>query len=353
VTAIYGLGLSCPLGRTARSAVAAITAGLCRFQLIDSVLDSAGEAARASRMPSLSEEQPLERALFFARDALREALAGVQALGPCEMPIYIATGGATQEAERARLREALSDAAPPTVTLRWVLNSISLGGRAAGGAALTAGIAALKNAPLVLVGGLDSQSADSTLAMLSANNMLLGDSNPDGRIPGEGAAFVLLGRPRVLRVAAPLAFVTAIASAVDPRPFSHPAPNQAAGLSEVFAALRKTRTTRVDRVVLAQSNERFWGTELSLAYLRNVELMPEPMVTRQLAFALGDCRAAAFPMGIAWTVVDFHTRSAFARPHTPLRSALVYACSDDGAVTGALLEAPQQHTTDAQARRGS
>lgn len=353
MTAIYGVGLSCPLGRTARSAVAAIAAGISRFQLLESVLDATGEAARASRMASLSEEQALGRALFFARDALRDAIAELDPVTVYDIPVYVAAASMLTEAERAQLRDALSAAAPPHVSLRWVLNSISLGGRAAGGAALAAGIAALKSAPLVLVGGLDSQSADSRLAMLASNNMLLCDGNPDGRIPGEGAAFVLLGRAKVLGRAAPLGIITALAGALERRPFAHPQPSQAAGLSEVFAALRKTRSSRVDRVVLAQSNERFWGTELSLAYLRNVELMPEPMVTRHLAFALGDCGAAAFLMGMAWSVVDFHTRSAFARPHTSLRSALVYASSDDGAVTGALLEAPQQHTTDAQARRRS
>lgn len=305
-------------------------------------------------MASLAEEMPLGRGLFFARDALKDAVSELDPLGTFDIPVFVAAASSLTDEERVQLRDALSDAAPSHVNLRWVLNSVAHGGRAAGGAALAAGIAALKSAPLVLVGGLDSQSADSTLAVLSANNMLLGASNPDGRIPGEGAAFVLLGRPRALPGAAPLGFISAVASALDPRPFAQPAPNQAAGLTEVFAALRKTHPVRVDRVVLAQSNERFWGTELSLAYLRNVELMPEPMVTRHLAFALGDCGAAAFVMALAWTVVDFHTRSAFARPHTPLRSALVYASSDDGPVTGALLEAPHQPTANGkQERRGS
>jgi 3-oxoacyl-[acyl-carrier-protein] synthase-1 len=86
--------------------------------------------------------------------------------------------------------------------------------------------------------------------------------------------------------------------------------------------------------VAAQSTERFWATELSTAYLRNIELMPEPMRVRHLANVLGDCGAAAFPLGMAWALSDFDD---YRHGRDGARSALVVSSSDGGIVGGGLL----------------
>jgi hypothetical protein len=125
-----------------------------------------------------------------------------------------------------------------------------------------------------------------------------------------------------------------VARARDSKPFDGAAPASAAGLTEVFASLRARWDGRVGEVVAAQSTERFWATELSTAYLRNIELMPEPMRVRHLANVLGDCGAAAFTLGVSWALSDFdddrHGREG-------ARSALVVSSSDAGLVGAALL----------------
>lgn len=342
MSVVRGLGLSTPLGRTARATVAAMAAGIVRYELVEAVTDLAGEPARASRRTNLDGEDALARALVFAREALREAISGLPANTVSTLPVYLAAPREAASAEaQHELMRGLERELPPHVALRWVLNSISTGGREAGGVALAAAVRALQAAPVVLVGGLDCLSAGGVLEQLARANLVLGDSNPDGRLGGEGAAFLLLARGDAVRAGPALGVVHALASARDPRPFAGELANAGEGLTAVFSQLRQSWPTRVDQVVMAQSHERFWGGELSMAYLRNVELMPEPMVKRELARDLGDCGAATLLMGIVWSLIDFDPRPTFVRD-TPLRrSAVVYACSDEGQIVGVLVHAQE------------
>ncbi|MCY1004682.1 hypothetical protein OV079_03670 [Nannocystis pusilla] len=331
---VLGLGVGCPLGLTARAAFAAVEAGLRRFVEIDGVLDLAGEPARGCRLQSLAGEDPFERALWFARRAAAQALRPVAGGVAAPVPVFVAVPAAAHEAGRSRrLKEVLAEVAPPAAELRWLIAV----GRASGAVALAAALDELgEGAPRVLVGGLDCQVAGEALRELSRHNRLLGRRNCDGRLPGEGAAFLLLGRAGERTGGPALGVVEAVACAEEPAPFVGEPASRAAGLTEVLSELRERWPQRVDEVVAAQSNERFFATELSTAYLRNVELMPEPMRVRALADALGDCGAAAFPLGLAWALDDFDLR---ARWRGSLASAVVLSSSDAGTVGGALVTA--------------
>lgn len=327
---IYGVGLSCPLGRHMRAAFAAAEAGIRRFVEVADIADPAGEPARACRLASLVEDDPFTRALWFARDAVAAALAPMGTSRAGAVPVFVSGPAAALGGDgRRALVAALQGAAPPRVELTWATDSIVSDGRGGGVTALAAGLVALDDAPLVLVGGLDSLAAGEPLRALADANLLLGQRNCDGRLPGEGAAFVLLGRAGALASGEALARVEALARADEPRPFVHARASQGEGLSRVFAALRACRGTRVDEVVMAQGTERYWGTELARAYLRNIELMPEPMRTRQLAQIVGDCGAAAFSAALAWAVGDLLARR--------VTSAVVYASADHGPVGGVVM----------------
>ena len=335
---IYGAGMSCPLGRYARAAFIAVNAGIRRFVEVANVTDPSGEPARACRLSSLEEDDSYTRALWFAQDAIAEALQPLAETRGLAVPVFVSASPAVLvEGGRQALKMALQGAAPAQLDLTWNSRSITSAGRAGGVLALEAALAALETSPLVLVGGLDSHAAGDALRALADANRLLGSRNCDGRLPGEGAAFILLGRLGVLPRQEVLGVVRAIARSSEPRPFAQDRASQATGLSQVFAALRNAWAGRVDEVVMAQSTERFWGSELSVAYLRNVELMPEPMRTRQLANVLGDCAAAAFFSGILWALDDFRVRPS--RRDPPIRSALIYSSSDTGLVGGAILAA--------------
>ncbi|MFZ6178799.1 3-oxoacyl-ACP synthase [Nannocystis pusilla] len=335
---VLGVGAACPLGLTTRAAFAAVEAGIRRFVEIDGVFDLAGEPARGCRLQSLAGEDPFERALWFARRAAAQALRALAYGRPEPVPVFVAVPAVAHEAGRSRrLKEVLTEVTPPAAGLRWTPRSLLADGRASGAVALAAALHELHDgAPRVLVGGLDCLVAGDALRELSRHNRLLGRRNCDGRLPGEGAAFLLLGRASEQTGSPALGVVEAVVCAQEPAPFAGESASRAAGLTEVLADLREHWPRRVDEVVAAQSNERFFATELSTAYLRNVELMPEPMRVRALADALGDCGASAFPLGLAWALDDFDLR---ARWRGSLASAVVLSSSDAGTVGGALVTA--------------
>lgn len=337
--------MSCPLGRYSQAALAAANAGIRRYIEVPAVTDPAGLPARACRLASLSDDDPYARAIFFARDALSEALMPVARCSGRAIPVFVATPpAALSPLGQDTLLAALREVAPAHFDLHWVASSITSDGRAGGASALAAALMALDSVPQVLVGGLDSQASGTALQSLADTNRLLGERNCDGRLPGEGAAFLLLGRPGLYSAPVPLGAIHALARAQDPRAFLQAQAGRAEGLSQVFASLRRAWPTRVDEIVTAQSAERYWGSELAMAYLRNVELMPEPMRTRQVANALGDCGAAAFPIGLLFALLDFRSRLT---SQGPIRSALVYASSDTGLVGGTIMSADVAASADA------
>lgn len=334
---VFATGVGCPLGLTPRAAFAAVAAGVRRFVEIDDIVDAAGEPARGCRLQSLAGDDPFERALWFARRAVAQAAEALGSATKVPVPVYLAVPPAAKGAGRTQpLVNALSEAMPASVNLQWSDQSLVAEGRASGAIALAAALGALRSAPLVLVGGLDCLVAGDALRELSRHNRLLGRRNCDGRLPGEAAAFVLLGRPGSLPRASALGRVQAVACSREPLPFAGESASEAAGLTRVLSTLRGQWPDRVDEVVAAQSNERFFATELATAYLRNVELMPEPLRVRSLADVLGDCGASAFPLGLAWALSAFDSRP---RWREPLASALVVSSSDTGAVGGALVTA--------------
>lgn len=334
---VYGTGACSPIGLTAPTSFAALNAGIRRFVELEGVLDAAGQPARGSRLTGLELEDPLMRATWFARRAIREALRPVEQPLGTSIPLIVAAPALGSPAAAESLMSTLAEAAPAHVSLGWGPASIVMQGRAGGVKALGSAIVALRSSALVLVGGLDSLVAGAALDRLVSANRLLGTHNCDGRLPGEGAAFVLLGRHRALGLAPERGIIVATTHALDPTPFTSQAPSQARGLTQVFATLRSAWPARVDQLVSAQSNERHWANELSVAYLRNVELMPEPMRVRELSAILGDCGAAAFPLGLALALDDLSPRRW---RRSDVSSTLVFSSSDSGLVGGAVVRRP-------------
>jgi 3-oxoacyl-[acyl-carrier-protein] synthase-1 len=188
---------------------------------------------------------------------------------------------------------------------------------------------------LVLVAGIDSLCDRGSLQRLAARRRTLGRDNPDGLVPGEGAAFALVGRPRA---GAPRpATVLACATAQENSPPLSADASRAEGLTAAFRQLRAdplAGARRVDHLFCAQTGESLWARELAYAYQRNTTLMPEPF-TFQVAGALfGDAGAAA-PALQACLALPRLAAAASQR-------ALLYACSDGGAVGACIVEGPPE-----------
>ena len=186
-----------------------------------------------------------------------------------------------------------------------------------------------------LVGGFDTKVDTETLGDLVARNQLLGKTNPDGIIPGEGAGFILLGTPSIAHRVDSWGRV--VANHVAQEAVSFEADTGAAspslGLSAVFRSLRARVPFRVDEVVAGVTGQVYYGREFSHAYLRNDALMPEPLVCRPLGDVLGDVGAAAGAIALVRAVSRLKTFGSTAG----CEHVLAYASSDGGRVGGCVV----------------
>jgi 3-oxoacyl-[acyl-carrier-protein] synthase-1 len=343
-TRVLGHGLACPVGLTTDTALSAMHAGIKRIVEPERVQDSLGDFARGSMLSQLDPgTSRTDRALYMARFALAEACAPLTSSGIKTVPCFLALPS--------------HDSSPPldvSVILRQLANvlrersAVSLEirqewlfarGRAAAFFALNTAIAALAGGECeaALVGGLDSQVDPATLSSLSEKNRILCPGNPDGLIPGEGAAFLLLGSMQTDSTIKAV-HITSCAIASEPNPRGFDAPYVGLGLTALFRELRQDHTARADVVISAQTGESAFERAFAYAYLRNTALMPEPLRSTVMGALIGDAGAAAGAMAMVAAVAGLRPPRALPRRPPRHASALVYGESDDGPVGGCIVE---------------
>jgi len=86
-----------------------------------------------------------------------------------------------------------------------------------------------------------------------------------------------------------------------------------------------------------ETGEHFWSEEFSLAYLRNIAIMPEPFIRTMAAESFGDLGAAAGGVMIAMGV---HALARIGARLVPNPLLLVCGSSDDGHVGACLIQGP-------------
>ncbi|PRP97430.1 3-oxoacyl-(acyl carrier protein) synthase [Enhygromyxa salina] len=337
LAAVVGVGVCSSLGLDAESSLAAVEAGLSRMCTTEAFgtgdttavcapLELLGvDTARGRRVHWLAGTAYLDLMRRFAdwkRVELPLIMVGPEPVADHDVP---------RDFMITHLRE-LSDAAVPRPVDGWW----SAGGRGGWFAAVAKAHALLAGGePLVLIGAVDTDCDPASLLRLSRRGALLGDDNPQGRIPGEAAAFVLLARPDVPRQikARPWAWINAHHSGTEPRNLLQPKSTLAEGLTRLFAQLRDAYPSwRADAVYSSQPTTNHWGREFKMASLRHAELMPEPMNYASLHDELGDCGAATAPIQLAFAGLRFSRGDA-------LRRVLIYGESDDGTLGACLVEA--------------
>lgn len=330
---IIGIGMACPVGLYTRAALAAMRAGVVRFTEVDDLVGPGG-TVRASMLTTLGGGATrTERAAMFTRHALREVLLGMGNLGEETLPCFLALpepGTGARLALDALLAEIATEAGP-CCRLDVRPERLIEAGRAGAFAALEAAVASLAGgeARFALVAGLDSLADTQTLEALADQNRLVGNTNLDGIIPGEGAACLLLCRPGTAARRPVLAQLLATAVAREPLPLLGASDriSSAQGLSEVFRKLRTAVEGRVDQVFAGTTGQIYFGREFSHAYLKNEALMPEPLRVDLLGSALGDVGAAAGAICIAQAVAGLLDH----------QTTLAYSSSDNGLVGACVL----------------
>ena len=333
VAHVAGIGLACPLGLRSLPALAAMAAGITRFAELEDLAD-ADSSIKASLLGALDPGLPRrERIAWFGRHALDEVLADREGTSPAlRCVLSLPAGDVGAPVDVAALLRTFADRLSP--------DGVQVVEQGRGGVfqALVTALVTLEREGSVLIGGLDSLVDPITLAALVARRRLLGRTNLDGIIPGEGAAFMLLTHPTADPRRPPLALIHNVAVAREPQPFlaASPTIGGSSGLSAVFRTLGAGFSERVDEVFAATSGEVYFGREFTHAYLRNAALMPEPLRHNQLSAVLGDVGAAAGAIALVQAIARLGPRGPGNRGR-PARLCLAYGSSDTGLVGGCVV----------------
>jgi len=336
---VVSVGLACPLGLTTLTALTSLRANLRSIYRVDdggALERRFGEPARASSLIGLGAERSrCERAGFFAHRALFGAFVpfGRTLRG---LPTFLALPEA-RDAHGYTPSQVFA-----SVAASFAGVSMYSSGRAGVFEALRDARLALAEGRerIAMVGAADSMVDAASLARLAEGQRLLGERNPDGLLPGEGAAFLILTRAGASGLP-PLARLGPQAEAGEPVPLIADAPSEGAGLTEVLARLRGGASEAVEVVHSAQPPQQYWARELSYAAIRNRALLPDPLVVVRCSDALGELGCAAGAVALVRAILDFHPLiPARALATAPPRRALVYACADAGPVHAGLVSAP-------------
>jgi 3-oxoacyl-[acyl-carrier-protein] synthase-1 len=209
-------------------------------------------------------------------------------------------------------------------------------GRAGGFLALAEALAMLEagEAGPMIVGGVDSYLDLYLLGTLDAEGRILGNGVMDGFIPGEGAAFLLLGPVRESEhgAASALARIAAAAFGAEKGHRYGEEPYRGEGLAETFARLFSADGAGDERVatVLAGLNgENFGAKEWGTASLRSRPHFVDDIHLEHPVDCFGDVGAALGSLLVSLGAVGI--RNGY------LRAPCLAWCSSDREERGAAL----------------
>jgi 3-oxoacyl-[acyl-carrier-protein] synthase-1 len=309
-----------PIGFSSGQTAASVRAGIAR--LTEShVHDQYGEQivlglVDEEELPPLCDELESARLSVRRRRLLRMACPALaEALPVLSEPVAVLLGGPEPRSNRELLIDGQFLRQMMVQTGRALdleRSRIATAGRAAGLLAVRAGLGLLARdgARCILIGGVDSYLDPEVLSALDqAGRLRNGDIN-DGFVPGEAAAFVLMGRPGAgaelgMR---PLARVIAVGQGKEPGHFYSEQPYRGDGLAQAFATLFETvpEHERVRTLYAGLNGESYWAKELGTARIRNNGRFEEPVRVEHPADALGDAGAAMGPLMVGLAAHALH-----------------------------------------------
>jgi 3-oxoacyl-[acyl-carrier-protein] synthase I len=272
----------------------------------------------------------IERLPALARWGLADLHSLLTRLGLEQSPLLVGLPPDLSDDEMARVGDEFYRGSTPYVEAPWFPF-----GRASTfpALALAMDLIAAGTYPLVTVCGIDSLCAPEIVARLVNAARVLGP-HTEGTIPGEAAVFAVLCRADH-RAADPSASVLleGVARSRSPVPFVQADRVSGDGLASAFGWFRDRGAQRVNRIVAAHSGEGYFGNSFGHAYLRSLEVMPEPLEVELTADCVGDVGAASGLLGLAFGMY----RMATDAPGV-LHRALVYSESDSGEIGAAIIE---------------
>jgi 3-oxoacyl-[acyl-carrier-protein] synthase-1 len=367
---ITGLGVVSPVGLSAPTTAAALRAGITRLGPIASSLvdgQAGGEdPATGGRVPlewleggphedewpgherfeaaipppeHLLVEDGVERLLRLATPAVLESWLSTGATGvpPSEFGLFVGIDSEEEPDTPERLLRGITDSLggfrPETV-------SFFAEGRASAIAAAHAAVTAIDAGEIdgAIVGGVDSLVRPTTYARLAEAGVIKDpDDNPQGILPGEAAAFLVLdGRAQPGRA---LARLEGAAVAAEPTAGTDE-PNRGEGLTAAIRAARSVVPLEYMPLVICDLNgERYRALEWSMALTRCLGDLPwrDDMSTSgefwHPADCTGDQGASSGALDFVWAV------EALRRNYAVTERVFVWGASD-GPLRGAAVVAP-------------
>jgi 3-oxoacyl-[acyl-carrier-protein] synthase I len=197
---VLAVGMVTGVGFDAPSTCAAIRAGLAGFVETEIVLD--GEPVLGCAVPLDAPSEGAARLVQLVAPAIRACLEHVGAIDTPEIPLLLGVAEAGHPGRPAAMERELLRDLEAHLGVRFHPSSRVLPhGRVAGarGVALAAELVHRERRPLCLVAGADSLLAVETIAAFHAEGRILRHRHPQGFVPGEAGAAVLLGAPRRAR----------------------------------------------------------------------------------------------------------------------------------------------------------
>jgi len=325
---IVGFAGCTSLGYSLESTLAAMGAGLSNFT-DTAVPNEFGRAAVAASLVETNAPRG-ERLAALLSHGLDDTRPLMSQHDLRNVPLLIGVASDLGPDEQEMVRAVLRDKDSPIGDTAWFPQ-----GRASTFAALSAAMDIIdrRSHPVVLVVGVDSLCAPATVSSLVRDGRVLSPFT-EGTIPGEAAAFALLARSDD-PIVDPASSVRLETVAVDraATPFLRAQVVSGDALTAVFRTLRNGGARRVHRIIAAHSGEGYFARSLAHAYLREVEMMPEPLTVELIADRVGDVGAAAGILGLAFGVylMAQDDRDGGGR-------VLAYSESDTGEVGGAILD---------------
>jgi 3-oxoacyl-[acyl-carrier-protein] synthase-1 len=188
-------------------------------------------------------------------------------------------------------------------------------------------------APFVMIAGVDSYLSTRTILRYVNDNRILAPHNPNGFIPGEAAAAIILTRSS----SAPLRLV-GLGLAREPATIYNPEdrPLRGNGMTAAYrAALDETgiEMSRIGFRIADLIGESYWFKQSALANLRLVRGAHAFQDLWSPAESLGNVGAAVVPImiGMAWIAVQ--------KGYAAGNPILIEASNDDGACGAAIVAA--------------
>lgn len=333
---IIAAGATNAAGYTLKALDLAFRAGAAGFERSRRFRDRwSGEPVVTATVDGIEVLTAKERMLTLARMAIDDCLSGVKVHSQVKIALLLGLSEERPGFEEAAQTELVKQIAGGYERIDTHQCMVTSGGSAGGFVLLELAEQLLREGKVdaCLAGGVDCFTDIATIDWIEQFGRLQNSQNPNGLIPGEGAAFVLVAnRQRATSLQLPvLCELLAHYVAEEPDPWFTGRPTMAKGLTEALQGVFDKTGVQADPVYCDMNGESWRADEWGYAYLRSAENIGNPLRMLHPSGSIGDVGAAA-----GFTCAALAAHSLF-RGDAERGSILTWAASGASAFRGAVL----------------